>query len=228
MSLLPIYDTRGLKYVFSNDDDLPPLVDDLQPHFTDDLPLYISEKQFEKIKKNTKGTLKDICQREGIDTYGKGYIILYQYFLEKDGKKGKILSITPPDICTICQSYQDEDEDDFEFIKLSCDHLFHKKCIIDIDTRNYKIRQCPICREPINKKEKKIEIYGKCLVLQVFLENKIEDIKKQHLIVKNSELYNFKSTKKTTKKTTNKSAKKTTKKSTKKTTKKSTKKSTKK
>jgi hypothetical protein len=207
---LPIYNPKGLDYKigYLNDGDLPPLVDDyFTDDDTDDPLLYLSEKQYEKIKKYTKGTLKEICQREGIDTDGKGYIILYQYSLEKDGKLKKNLSITPPDICIICQSYQDdEDQEDFEFIKLSCNHLFHKKCIIDTDTRKYKILHCPICHEPINKEEIKTEIYGKCLVLRISLENKIEDIKNQHLIVKSVELYSFKSkTKKSKKSPTKKS-----------------------
>lgn len=49
--------------------------------------------------------------------------------------------------CSICLT--DGKEGDSEFIKLSCDHKFHKKCIINWIRTPGVEQVCPLCRKPI-------------------------------------------------------------------------------
>ena len=55
------------------------------------------------------------------------------------------------DTCTIC--LEDQDGDDNKMVKLSCNHVFHQKCIEDwvkVQHNTGLVPQCAICREKID------------------------------------------------------------------------------
>ena len=55
------------------------------------------------------------------------------------------------DICAIC--LEEDDEDDNKIVKLSCNHIFHQKCIEDwvkVQHSSGVVPQCAICREKID------------------------------------------------------------------------------
>ena len=54
------------------------------------------------------------------------------------------------DTCAICL---EEDEDDNKMVKLSCNHIFHQKCIEDwvkVQHSSGVVPQCAICRQKID------------------------------------------------------------------------------
>lgn len=71
------------------------------------------------------------------------------------------------DVCSICL----EELNEHNVVKLSCNHIFHKKCIndalyvhIDLDS----IKTCPYCRNELNNNDKKNIITGEQFTEEIY------------------------------------------------------------
>jgi len=71
------------------------------------------------------------------------------------------------DVCSICL----EELNEHNVVKLSCNHIFHKKCIndalyvhIDLDS----IKTCPYCRNELNNNDKKNIITGEQFTQEIY------------------------------------------------------------
>ena len=57
--------------------------------------------------------------------------------------------------CAICLAYF-EDTDQVVPLRCNLEHVFHLECLLSWADHNYT---CPICRQPIIKSRKEIELY---------------------------------------------------------------------